>query len=152
MTALQKIIHRAKQIRKSDKKMLWKDAVKKASAEHNKGQKKSVAKKKIGATKLIEKGENKNTPVSKTVLVIRRKNGTIETMKKVAGFRDMPLTALAGCLRDIRNIETEIEKAKYEIKVSSTAIAKKYYRMHLRKLKIMLSNYKKHLVNLKKHL
>jgi hypothetical protein len=152
MTALQNIIRRAKQIRKPDKKITWKDAVKKASLEYNKGAKVSGTKKKLGATKFIEKGETKKTPVSNTIKVVRRKNGTIETMKKVSGFNELPLTALAGCMRDIRNIETEIEKTKQEIKIAATAIAKNYYRSHLRKLKMMLSNYKKHLTNLKKHL
>ena len=140
MTALQQIIKRAKQLRAGNKKMLWKDAVKKASAEYNKsGKKLTGTKKKVGATKLIEKGESRKTPVTKTVRVIRRANGTIETMKRVGSLSMMPLTNLANCLKDIRWCESEIEKTRQTLKRKSLSVAEKHiYNRDLRKLKIMI--------------
>lgn len=64
----------AKKIRKANPKMKWPNAVKEAGKQM-----------KVGAYKVIEKGENKSTPVKKVVQTKRTKEGRFQGYKKVSG-------------------------------------------------------------------
>ena len=73
-THLKKITAAAKAIRRKHPNKKWTDCIKQAS--------KQV---KLGAVKYIEKGETKKTPATKVYRVQRKKAGTFNGYKKVAG-------------------------------------------------------------------
>lgn len=68
----------AKRIRKGAKAMAWKTAVAKAA-------KQIKSKSKIGAYKVIEKGEKKSAPAKKVVQVKRSSTGRFQGYKKISG-------------------------------------------------------------------
>jgi hypothetical protein len=73
-----KVVAEAKKLRKKNPKLTQPQAVKQAWAI-------MYAKKKVGATKIIERGENKNAKVTKVLQRVRSKKGTFKGMKKVSG-------------------------------------------------------------------
>lgn len=87
MTAKQKqniarfkrVVAEAKKLRKKNPKLTQPQAVKQAWAILYKGGKK------VGATKIIEKGEKKNAKVTKVLQRVRSKKGTFKGIKRVAG-------------------------------------------------------------------
>lgn len=72
MNKLKKITTEAKKLYKTGKYKKWTDAIKAAS-------------KKIGAIKIIEKGESKSAKPKATYQTVRTKKGTFKKIKKVAG-------------------------------------------------------------------
>ena len=150
-SALNKITTRAKQLRKSHPKLTWIDAVKKASGEYRNGSKHTT--KKVGATKMIERGESKNTPVKRVIRIERKPDGTIKSMKKVGSIPQMALTAISQCMKDQRMCENEITKLQQDLKRSGLLPAQKMLmKRDIKKLRAMLQGYKKHLSQLKKHI
>lgn len=80
MNALKKIISVAKAYKKKypKKYKTWTEYVKYASSIYNKN-------KKVGATKIIERGENKKAKVTKTLKRVRSKKGTFKGYKVING-------------------------------------------------------------------
>lgn len=70
------IFKAAKTVQRKNPKLTWQQAIKQASKDR----------KKVGAYKVIEKGESKSTPVKKTVRIVRSKTGTFKGMQKVSGI------------------------------------------------------------------
>ena len=156
-SALNKITSRAKQLRKINPKLKWIDAVKKASGEYRSGTKtKTAPPKKVGATKFLERGESKKTPVKRTIRIERKANGTIKSFKKVAGHNGAPqmaLTAIAACMRDLRWCDDQIVRLKQDIKKSGISAAEKQViNRDISRIKKMSVSYRKHLTQLKRHL
>lgn len=81
MNAIQKISKRAKAIQRSQPGKAWKNCIKQASADYRAGKlggsSKAPKKKsrKVGAVKLIEKGESRNAKPTKIIRVHRTKKG-----------------------------------------------------------------------------
>lgn len=76
--ALSKITARAKQIRRSSPRTKWTAAIKQAGADYRAGR--------LGAIKLIERGETKKTPVKKTYRVNRTKKGLFKGTSRVGSI------------------------------------------------------------------
>lgn len=74
---LQKITAKAKILYRTGRYKKWTDAVKAASKEFNEG--------KLGAIKIIQKGETKKSPVKKVFMQKRSSAGTFKGYKKVSG-------------------------------------------------------------------
>jgi hypothetical protein len=96
MTAKQKaarakfkaVVAEAKKLRKKNPKLTQAQAVKQAWAiEYSKSGKKKPAKKKVGAIKIVEKGESKKTKPKATYQVKRTAKGTYKGLKKVGAVR-----------------------------------------------------------------
>jgi hypothetical protein len=93
-TTLNKITTRAKQLRKKNPKLKYRDAIKKASIElrreHKIGgaTKKSPVKKRVAAIKFIEKKETWRTPAKKIYRVERAKKGTFKGIKQISGIQN----------------------------------------------------------------
>lgn len=66
-------------------------------------------KKSVGAYKVIERGENKKTPVSKTVQTVRTKTGTFKGYKTVSGFDNKVKAAqdLQHHLKELNNLDKQ---------------------------------------------
>ena len=92
MTAKQKaarakfkaVVAEAQKLRKKNPKLTQAQAVKQAWAiEYSKSGKKKPAKKKVGAIKIVEKGESKKTKPKSTYQVKRTAKGTYKGLKKI---------------------------------------------------------------------
>ena len=82
------IFKNAKLIREHHPNWTWKKCVSEASdaLKQKRGDSpQKRKKKKIGAYKVIEKGETKKTPVKKTYRAVRSKTGTFKGMQKITG-------------------------------------------------------------------
>lgn len=96
MTAKQKaarakfkaVIAEAQKLRKKNPKLTQAQAVKQAWAiEYSKSGKKKPAKKKVGAIKIVEKGESKKTKPKATYQVKRTAKGTYKGLKKIGAVK-----------------------------------------------------------------
>lgn len=107
LTYLQKQTALAKQIRKKHPKKIWTDCIKQAAAELKKT-------KKVGAYKVIEKGEPLNVKPKKVFQQTRTKKGVFKAggLKRVAGY------AAEGTqykVRDMmeKDLQTAVKFVKY---------------------------------------
>lgn len=74
---LKAITTKAKAIRKRHPSMKWTDCIKMASG------------KKVGAIKIIQKGETKKTPAKKVFMQKRAKKGTFKSMNRVGAVQNI---------------------------------------------------------------
>lgn len=74
----------AKTVQRANPKLTWQQAIKKAAAQQKKP---AVKKRKVGAYKVIEKGEKRSAPVKKVVQVVRTKKGLFKGFKQVNGIK-----------------------------------------------------------------
>ena len=77
----------AKKLRAKNPKLTQAEAVKKAYANLYGSAKKAAPKKKVGAIKIIEKGENKSAKVTKVLQQKRSKKGTFKGYKTLSGTK-----------------------------------------------------------------
>lgn len=91
MTAIEWITKEAKKLRKDYPKRFktWREYVSQASAIYKSKSKPGLSKvkKKIGAIKIVEKGESKNAKPKATYEFSRTKKGTYKSVKKIAGAK-----------------------------------------------------------------
>lgn len=113
----------AKQYQRKHPKIDWQTCIQKVKGGRKvSGTKKKTAKRKVGAYKVIEKGEKKSTPSKKTYRAVRSKAGTFKGMQKVSGsdIKAYAKTGLAKALFDYEMAKTvkatkeaAARKAKY---------------------------------------
>lgn len=113
--ALSKITARAKQIRRSSPKTKWASAIKQASADYRAGR--------LGAIKLIEKGETKKTKVKKTYRVNRTTKGrfkgttAVGSISRINGSKQ----AVNGIGQTIAGLKSSIRQ-KLETQLGNTYV------------------------------
>lgn len=107
---LKKITTRAKQI--YNKGGEWKNAIKKASAEYRSGCKS----KKVGAYKVIEKGEKKSTPAKRVYRNVRTKKGRFNKTQRVGLI---PGTAVMTTVNGIGNVSVGAMKGAIRMTAKS---------------------------------
>jgi hypothetical protein len=129
--ALKQITTEAKRIRKAHPKKTWKAAIKEAGKKYRSGS----LRKKVGATKLIERGESRKTRPAKTYKVSRTPAGQYKKFSQVAGVQSVAVhkaavkshylvqlsnlllkKELAKGVRDKRKIAKEVLKVKKALK------------------------------------
>lgn len=160
MTAKQKqniarfkrVVAEAKKLRKKNPKLTQPQAVKQAWAILYKGGKK------VGATKIIEKGEKKSARVTKVLQRVRSKKGTFKAVKRVAGSTHKDTKSHNVNIRVVSGINelaeySELCKKEKIIKESINRISsanyyvtpkeKKIKKLELLRLKKLLSATKK---------
>ena len=127
---LKAITTAAKKLYKTGRYKKWTDAIKAASKQisgtkthkdtksHNvnirvvSGVKKKAAKNKVGAVKIIQKGQSKNAKVTKVLQQVRSKSGTFKGYKTVSGIgnvykvRDMLENDLSSIIKQIENAKS----------------------------------------------
>lgn len=103
--ALKKIVSEAKQLQKKDgNRKSWTKYVQQASALYRSG--------KLGAYKVIEKGETKKTPIRKTVQVQRTKKGLFKGVKTVGDVSSNMYQVRDMLERDLRS---QIAQVKHHL-------------------------------------
>jgi len=143
-TYLEKQTALAKKIRKTNPKLSWIDAVKKAAAELKSG-------KKVGAYKVIEKGETPKTKVKAVYQITRNKKGTFKSggVKRVAGLPKVAGVNTSNELFNTSNKLMEYEKdileAKNKLKLEKLVVEKN-------KIKAYIKNRNNQYIALKKYL
>ena len=89
MSALKWIVSEAKKLKKQYPKRFktWREYVAQASAIYSSKHrgKSPIGKKKVGAVKIIQKGEKKDAKVTKVLQQVRGKSGVFKGYKKIAG-------------------------------------------------------------------
>lgn len=111
---LKKITTVAKQLYKSGKFAKWTDAIKAASKQisgtktHKDTKSHNVnirvvsgVKKKVGAVKIVQKGQSKNAKVTKVLQQVRTKAGTFKGYKKIGNIINAPNYSDAAAAREI---------------------------------------------------
>lgn len=172
MTAKQKqniarfkrVVAEAKKLRKKNPKLTQPQAVKQAWAILYKGGKK------VGATKIIEKGEKKNAKVTKVLQRVRSKKGTFKGIKRVAGSthkdtksHNVNIRVVSGindtAINEIKHISDMLKKWKIvlstlenEKKLQKNALNKKLILLDIKRVKNVIADLKLNLNRIKKHI
>jgi hypothetical protein len=103
----------AKKLRAKNPKLTQAEAVKKAYANLYGSAKKAAPKKKVGAIKIIEKGENKSSKVTKVLQQKRSKKGTFKGYKTLSGTKTHKDTKSHNVnIRVVSGIGNVLEDAK----------------------------------------
>jgi hypothetical protein len=162
----------AKKLRAKNPKLTQAEAVKKAYANLYGSAKKAAPKKKVGAIKIIEKGENKSAKVTKVLQQKRSKKGTFKGYKTLSGTKTHKdtkshnvnirvVSGIAGnAQRGLKNSISELEswqkildKLRNEYKTETRAAYKKSIREDIQVAKKWITQYKRivqdHLKNIK---
>lgn len=171
MTAKQKqniarfkrVVAEAKKLRKKNPKLTQPQAVKQAWAILYKGGKK------VGATKIIEKGEKKNAKVTKVLQRVRSKKGTFKGIKRVAGSthkdtksHNVNIRVVSGVdnhlidkykqvIQEIENYKNSIDRIKNNINQMSVP-EKIRAKMVIKTYNEIIRSLKKHKSNIKRNL
>lgn len=88
-------------------------------------------KKKISAVKILQKGENKKTPVHKVLMQKRSTTGTFKGYKKVSGIeignvvKDGTIDRIKMLLNNIQLCENSIQGSMVSLKMASSASEKR---------------------------
>lgn len=143
-TYLQKQTALAKKIRKAHPNKKWTDCVKQAARELKKGSVSKPVRKKVGAYKVIEKGETVKTKPKAIYQITRAKKGTFKKggVKKISGFNN--LTEINSVASKLTSIETDILQTQVLLRQTKDAGSK-------RQLKAKIANRKKQFLALKKY-
>ena len=135
---------------------------------------KSKAAKKVGAIKIVEKGENKLTRPKKVYQQTRSKSGTFKSLKRIAGttkhkdtkshnvkinvmsgVNTYAMIALKDSLERLASAEKNLSNVKNTL-ASKTFFYNKVYTAQLKKDSIsyaqLVKDIKKHITQLKKHI
>lgn len=109
--AKKNLFKEAKAIQKQHPRLSWQDAIQKASAARKKGTKK-VAGKKVGAYKVIEKGESRSAKPKKVVQVKRSAKGTFKGYSAVNGIAQKSLSEINYQLLRKKHLEGYLQQLK----------------------------------------
>lgn len=136
MATLQQITTKAKVLYKTGKYKKWTDAIKAASKlvkkkPVKKAVKKAAKKRKVGAIKIIEKGETKNTRPKKVYQYTRSKTGTFKGLKTISGVN------AAGK----KIISEKLKTALYKKETAKLKRDKNKHSKEVRELKKQLQKY-----------
>jgi hypothetical protein len=116
--------------------------------------------KKVGATKVIERGEKKNAKVTKVLQRVRSKKGTFKGMKKVSGgthkdtkSHNVNIRVVSGInyndpiliMKEIEFWQKQLDKLRSEYKSPERKMYKSSIMSDIRLSKKWLENYKKKL-------
>lgn len=125
--------------------------------------------KKVGATKIIERGEKKNAKVKKVLQRVRSKKGTFKGMKKVSGgthkdtkSHNVNIRVVSGVdnhliskykeiINEIENIQNLVQRIKSNINEMS-APEKLRSKIVIKKYNEIIRSLKKHKSNIKKNI
>jgi len=162
----------AKKLRAKNPKLTQAEAVKKAYENFYISEKKAAPKKKVGAIKIIEKGENKSSKVTKVLQQKRSKKGTFKGYKTLSGTKthkdtkshNVNIRVVSGVkihsVRGLKNSISELEswqkiidKLRNEYRSEKRAQYKKSIREDIQESKKWITHYKRivqdHLKNIK---
>lgn len=95
------LFKRAAQLRRANKKLTVQQSVKKAGAELR--AKKRDRKKKVGATKFIERGEKRDAAATR-IYKVKRDSGRYAGVKKIAGFPVIAGVSVSQALAQTRRV------------------------------------------------
>lgn len=116
-----KVVAEAKKLRAKNKKLTQSEAVKQAWAIMYK-----KPGKKVGATKIVQKGQGKNAKVTKVLQQVRTKKGQFKGYKRIAGERhtdtkshNVNIRVVSGFSQDILN---KLQKAIEEYNMAQSQI------------------------------
>jgi hypothetical protein len=131
---------------------------------------KKTTAKKVGAIKIVEKGETKLTRPTKVYQQTRTKSGTFKSLKRIAGtstHKDTKshnvnirvVSGIAGAFNNLENLIKEKEKAEIKINTLKVLIkdsgdiqTKNHHKFWLKKYKSYLLGLKKQITEAKKHI
>lgn len=158
-----KVVAEAKKLRKKNPKLTQPQAVKQAWAI-------MYSKKKVGATKIIQKGESKNAKVTKVLEQTRTKKGLFKGYKRIAGnthkdtkSHNVNIRVVSGLplikqsdfdrtLLQYKKLVQEVKEAEKNYKNSKDSLNKFYNKQKLDKLKYELRERKFVITNIMKEL